>query len=68
MEFGREHFAQVGQEHGPVHRPIEKQRRAEPVAAQRGDEGGALPVPVRHGAPAALAARRAPVTGGSFWC
>ena len=65
-QFGREHFVQVGQEHGSVHWPVEEQWCAEPVAAQRGDEGGALPVSVRLGAQAAGAALRAPVKAGHF--
>ena len=60
-EFGAEDFAQIGQEGGTVHRAIQQPRSGQPVMTQRGDEGGALPMAVRHGTQAALPAFTAPI-------
>ncbi len=60
-QFGREDFAHAGQEHGPLHRAVEQQRRGEPVVAQGGDEGDCASVAVRHAAKASLRARGSPV-------
>lgn len=60
-EFRSEDFAQVSQEGRSVHRAIQEPGGGETVVAQRGDEGGALPVAMRHGSPAALPAFAAPI-------
>ena len=60
-QCGGEEFLHVGQEHGPVHRAIEEQRRGEAVVAQGGDEGEGAPVAVRHMAQAPLGTPGPPV-------
>ena len=60
-QFGGEDFLHIGQQHGPVHRAIEEQRRGESVVAQGGDEGGRAPVAMRHGKQAAPGGMGPPV-------
>src|SRR4051812_37874508 len=55
-EFWGEDFLEIGDEHGAVHRTIDQERSAEPVMPQRGEEGGGLPVAVRHRTQTARAA------------
>lgn len=55
-EFGHEDFAQVSQEGRSVHGAIQEPGSGQAIVAQGRDEGGALPVAVRHGGQAALAA------------
>lgn len=52
-QFRGEDLLEVGDEHRAIHWPINEQRRAEPVMAQRGDEGIGLPMTVRDRAQAA---------------
>lgn len=61
---GAEKLLHVGEEGGAVHGSIDDQRGGDGIAAQCGDEGGGLPVPVRRRPEAALSAWRAPAGGG----
>jgi len=63
-QFRAQHFVQVSQEGRAIHGAIEQPRGGEAIVAQRGDEGGTLPVPMRHGGQAALAALASPVKAG----
>ena len=60
-EFGRKNFAQVSQEGRTVHRAIQEPGSSQPVITQGRDEGGTLPVAMRHGGQTALAAFAAPI-------
>ncbi len=50
----------IGQEGGAVHGAVAHHRRGHAAEPQGADEGRGLPVPVRHGRPAALAAGARP--------
>jgi hypothetical protein len=55
-----EHVADPGAEGPAVHRAVDDHRRRHAPEAQRGDEGGGLPVAVRDRRPTPSAAGRAP--------
>lgn len=59
-----QHLLDIGQEPGPVHRAVEHHRGGHARQPQGSDEGGRLPVTVRHAAPQPLPARRSPVAAG----
>lgn len=54
-EFGHENLVDIGLEGDAVDRPVEHEGRGDAAAAQSGNEGGRLPVPVRHADPQPLA-------------
>ena len=58
---GDEDLADISEEGGSVHRPVEHHRRGHAAGAERADEGGGLPVPVRHGRDAAGSTLRSAV-------
>ncbi len=47
-ERGREHALDIGAEDDAVHGTVDDERRRDAVLAQRGNEGGCLPVSVGH--------------------
>lgn len=55
LKFGHEHLADIGLEGDAVDRPVEHEGRGDAAAAQSGDEGGGLPVPMRHADPESFA-------------
>ena len=59
-----EELLNIGEEQLSVHRAIDHAGRIDPVVAQAGDEGGGLPVIVRHGHRQPLAALRPAMTPG----
>jgi len=63
-EGRHQHPLDIGQEGGAVHGAVEQHGRGHALEPERADEGGRLPVAVRHRRPAALAARRAAITAG----
>jgi len=60
-EFGHEHLVDIGVECVAVDRPVEHHRCDHACAAQAGDEGGGLPVPVRYASAQTFAASAAAV-------
>ena len=56
LELWRQNLFDIGEEGGAMHRAIEQHRRAQAVQAQPSGEGGRLPMTMRDGGPAALAA------------
>ena len=57
-ERRHQHLADIGEEHGAVHRTVVDEGGSHAGQPQRAGEGGGLPMAVRHAGPAALAKRR----------
>ena len=56
LEFGRQDLFDIGEEGGAMHRAVEQHRRTQAAQAQTSGKGGRLPMAMRDGGPAALAA------------
>jgi hypothetical protein len=63
-ERWRQHLLHIGQEGGAVHGAVEDHRCGHALQPERTDEGGRLPMPMRHRRPAAFTAPRATITPG----
>jgi hypothetical protein len=61
LQLGAKHLGEVGQEQLSIHGAIDQPRGADPVMPQGSDQGGCLPVTVRHRRQATLAHFRAAV-------
>lgn len=59
LEFGNQHFVDIGFKSIPVDRPVENPWGDEAAYCERAGEGGCLPVSVRHSDPEPLTARAA---------
>lgn len=64
VEFGAEHLAQINRENIAIDDSLDEKWRGDPVMAQRGQKGGALPVAVKLRAVAAFSRQGSSVAAG----